>query len=505
MRQWLLKFGKQLVFWLSVLFLGFLTTVSLVSTTYFNAETSFEERPSYRLDFLPLNLLLLALVFLFLWQVGRRIDWDRISEKWICAAAVLFVTGVSFLWIFVSHTYPEADQKAVSWMAYLMSIDNFLFFQPGKYMQIYPNQLGLTALMELLYRLAGKENWKLFMCLTAISNGALVFLLFRLTALLFQKKKTTVLVLLLSMGCMQLFLYTTFLYGITLGLSFSLAAFYFLLLFLNQEKFWQGFLSGICIGAAVLIKNNYSIFLVAMVLLLFWEALSQKKGKLLLLAVWLLLASALMGKALTAFYEERSGIELSDGMPKSMWIAMGMQEGERAEGWYNGFNYDTFLETGCDREKSDAIAREAIRESLENFKQDPAYALRFYYKKTVSQWNEPTYEALWVNQFHQGDFTRIVQSIYDGKLYHVFHEYMNFYQSLLFVGALAAFLILRGRFTLRQMFFAIVILGGFFFHTLWEAKSQYIFPYFVILIPYGAEGLSKLLDLKTEGIFHRRK
>ena len=41
---------------------------------------------------------------------------------------------------------------------------------------------------------------------------------------------------------------------------------------------------------------------------------------------------------------------------------------------------------------------------------------------------------------------------------------------------------------------ALVILGGFAFHTFWEAKSQYIFPYFVILLPYGAAGISDIVD-----------
>jgi len=504
MRQWLLNFGKQLVFWLSVLFFGFLTMVSLVSTTYFNTETSFAERPQYRTDMVLVNILVLALVFLALFWLNRTLDLKKVPEKWLALGAVIFVTGVSLVWVSVSHTYPEADQKAVSWVAYLMSTDNFLFFEHGKYMQIYPNQLGLAAVLELLYRLAGEENWKLFMYLTAAANGMTVYLLYKITDLLFHKKRANLLVLILSMGCMQLILYTTFLYGITLGLAFSLAAFLFLLLFLEKGRLWQGALSGICIGASVLIKNNYSIFLVAMVLLLLYEALARKKLKPVILALFLVLMSGFMGKGLTGFYEARSGLEISSGMPKTMWIAMGMQEGERAEGWYNGFNYDTFLETDCDAEKSDAIARKAISESLERFQGDPAYALQFYYKKTVSQWNEPTYEALWVNQFHSGDFSTIVQSIYDGKLYHVFHEYMNFYQSLILIGVLTALLFRRRSLTIPQLFFAVVILGGFCFHTLWEAKSQYIFPYFVMLLPYGAAGLSEALEQKAPVTLNRR-
>lgn len=494
MRNWMLTASKNIVLWLSVLFLGFLSVVSLVSTTYFNTESSFAERPAYRWDNVLLQVLMLALVLLILFWFDRKGILKRLNTKWLAMVAVLFVTGLSFLWVKVSFTYPEADQKAVSWVAYLMSQNNFLFFEHGKYMQIYPNQLGLAAILEGLYRISGGENWKLFMYVTALSNGAVVCLLYRITHELFEKERIDRLVLLGSMGCVQLILYTTFLYGITLGLALSLGAFYAVLLFFKKENWLWGVLAAFLIGASVLVKNNYSIVLVALVLLILHKSLEKRSIVTAALAVFLILSTSLMSRGLTGFYEHRSNLMIGSGMPKSLWMAMGMQEGERAEGWYNAFNFDTFVASDCDQKESDRIAREAIAQSLQKFRENPAYAAAFYYKKTVSQWNEPTYEALWVNQFHSGNFSKIVQSIYDGKLYQVLHEYMNFYQSLILAAAFVCLLAGRKKWNLSQLFFALVILGGFFFHTLWEAKSQYIFPYFVMLLPYGAAGLDKALD-----------
>ncbi|MCI8599230.1 MAG: hypothetical protein HFJ10_12470 [Lachnospiraceae bacterium] len=493
MRERFLDWGKYIVLWFSVLLMGFLSIVSLISTTYFNAENSLAERPSYRADNLFLNLLILCIILFVLYWIHQKFDLEKIPTKILAAVTVIFVIGISIIWVLVSHTYPEADQKAVSYVAYLMSADDFMFFKHGKYMQVYPNQLGLSAIMECLYRITGEENRRAFMYVTALSNGAVAYLLYKITDFLFHKKRITHLVLFLSMGCIQVFLYTTFLYGITLGLALSLASVYCLLLFLERDRFLYGILSGIFIGASVLVKNNYSIFLVAMVLLLFFKALEKKKIRPVLAALILILSASLMGKALTSFYEIRSGYEITSGMPKSLWIAMGMQEGERAEGWYNAFNYDTFLNTDCDIEKSDAIAKESIKNSLQKFRENPAYAIHFYYKKIVSQWNEPTYASLWANQFHEGNFSKIVQSIYDGLLYVVLHEYMNFYQSLIFIATFVCLYLRRKEWKIEQLILMIVILGGFCFHIIWEAKSQYIFPYFVILLPYGAVGLSDLL------------
>ncbi len=509
MRNRILRGTRGMILWLSVAFLFFLTAVSLVSTAYFNQSDFYGEHPRYRMDFLPFNLLFIALILAVLFFLSKKKIFEKIPVRILAAAAVLFVVAASVLWVNVSHTYPEADQKAVSWVAYLMSQNNFLFFEPEKYMQIYPNQLGLSAILEFLYRITGGENWNAFRYLTALANGAVVYLLYKITEKQFHSKMADCLVLLGSAFCVQIVFYTTFLYGIMLGLAFALAAFYLLAVFLEKGKLLYAVFSGILIGISILVKNNYSIFLVAMVLLLLWKALEKKKGIFLIGILLLLLASSGLSRGLTAFYEHRSGMEIGSGMPKVLWVAMGMQEGERAEGWYNEFNYNTFLETGCDPEKSGAIAGEAIAESLEKFREDPAYAAGFYYKKTVSQWNEPTCEALWVNQFHSGDFSWIVQSIYDGKLYTVLEEYMNLFQSLVYAAVFFALWKRRKEWTMEQLFLPLVILGGFFFHMIWEAKSQYIFPYFVCLLPWAAAGLKEaaesLLELACERSFGRRK
>ena len=509
MKKMILRGTRGIVLWLSLLFFLFLTAVSLVSTAYFNQSDFYGERPRYRADFVLFHLLFIFLILAVLAFLNRRKILERIPVRALAAGAVIFVIAASILWVRVSHTYPEADQKAVSWVAYLLTQNNFLFFEPEKYMQIYPNQLGLMAILEVLYRLTGGENWDAFRYLTALANGAVVYLLYKITNRQFHSRKADCLVLIGSACCVQIIFYTTFLYGIMLGLAFALGAFYALLIFLEKGRIGSAVLSGILIGISILVKNNYSIFLTAMVILLLWKALEQKSWRFLIGILILLLASAGLSRGLTALYEQRSGMEIGSGMPKTLWIAMGMQEGERAEGWYNEFNYNTFLETGCDAEESDAIARASIADSLVRFKNDPAYALNFYYKKTVSQWNEPTCEALWVNQFHSGEFSWIVQSIYDGKLYTVLEEYMNLFQSLVYAAVLYALWRCRKDWTMEQLFLPLVILGGFSFHTLWEAKSQYIFPYFVCLLPWAAAGLWRagedLLNLAERNLAERKK
>ena len=54
---------------------------------------------------------------------------------------------------------------------------------------------------------------------------------------------------------------------------------------------------------------------------------------------------------------------------------------------------------------------------------------------------------------------------------------------------------------IKQLTFAIIFIGGFLFHLIWEAKCQYTITYFVLLIPYSVKGyidLSKYIDDKIK-------
>lgn len=48
------------------------------------------------------------------------------------------------------------------------------------------------------------------------------------------------------------------------------------------------------------------------------------------------------------------------------------------------------------------------------------------------------------------------------------------------------------------MIIPVAFIGGTLFHMIWEAKSRYVFPYFVFLIPLAAYGLIIVRDKITE-------
>ena len=281
----------------------------------------------------------------------------------------------------------------------------------------------------------------------------------------------------------------------------SFLAVYALLLYLERRQIRHGVLLGAALTLACLVRSNCYIVIAAIACVLLVKMISDKKlrhGLVLLLCLAMFFVSH---TALDKFYEQRLSFSLENGMPTVLWVAMGLQEGgsdgiEREAGWYNGFAYDVFVdECGRDQEQSKQIGMEAVMESLTNFKEHPAYAADFFWRKIGSQWVEPTYSCLQETNRRIEERSTFMDRLYKGDLWPGFVRFMDVYQSVIYFGAfLFLLLIIRKKIPVEQLSLLIVVIGGFLFYVVWEAKSRYVLPYFIMLIPSAACGWDLFLQ-----------
>ena len=213
------------------------------------------------------------------------------------------------------------------------------------------------------------------------------------------------------------------------------------LLYLERRQIRYGVLLGAALTLACLVRSNCYIVIAAIACVLLVKMISDKKlrhGLVLLLCLAMFFVSH---TALDKFYEQRLGFSLENGMPTVLWVAMGLQEGgsdgiEREAGWYNGFAYDVFVdECGRDQEQSKQIGMEAVMESLTNFKEHPAYAADFFWRKIGSQWVEPTYSCLQETNRRIEERSTFMDRLYKGDLWPGFVRFMDVYQSVIYFGA----------------------------------------------------------------------
>ena len=66
---------------------------------------------------------------------------------------------------------------------------------------------------------------------------------------------------------------------------------------------------------------------------------------------------------------------------------------------------------------------------------------------------------------------------------------MNQIQQLVFLGLLFGIIRLWRKKDLLRCLLPLILLGGLLYHLLFEAKSQYALPYFVLILPIAAYGL----------------
>ena len=303
-----------------------------------------------------------------------------------------------------------------------------------------------------------------------------------------------------------------------------------------RQILFTGFGSILFLTLSVMLRKNSLIPVIAVLLVLLFEALRPgRNGKmrlgLLIMAVCLAVTSVGILPLVQKCYEKKAGNTLSSGVTAMSYLAMGMQEASRGCGWYNGFNIDTYDTAGMDTAIANEISRLAIDERLTYFREHPGYTADFYLHKHLSQWADGTYASRQATLATYGGRSAFFKEVYEGSLSGGYIEWCNAWQNVLYLGVLV-FCIdslkkrrkskvvghmadqtaghTAGR-TADQMadqlgadrhdadrhgvdqlyvyVGLIAVLGGFLFHTFWEANSRYIFSYSLLLMPYCGTGV----------------
>lgn len=264
---------------------------------------------------------------------------------------------------------------------------------------------------------------------------------------------------------------------------------------------FTGFGSILFLTLSVMLRKNSLIPVIAVLLVLLFEALRPgRNGKmrlgLLIMAVCLALTSVNVLPLTQKIYEKKAGNTLSSGVTAMSYLAMGMQEASRGCGWYNGFNIDTYDAAGMDTALANEISRLAIDERLAYFREHPGYTADFYLHKHLSQWADGTYASRQATLATYGGRSSFFKEVYEGSLSGGYIEWCNAWQNALYLGVLV-FCIdslkkrRESRVADRLYVYVglIAVLGGFLFHTFWEANSRYIFSYSLLLMPYCGAGV----------------
>ncbi len=500
---WLSRLAAAVILGLSGLFILLLTVSAYIETANVSTNNEAGELVEIYADNIFLNILILILLLSSLYLLYRHCVNFSLLRTELVLMLLIFLLGVAFI-ISVKLAAPwYSDSYQLLYAAERAAVGDYDAIDA--YFYRFPFQLGYVLYAEVLFRLMGSllPGMPAGYYRLALQGVNLLWLLIAYHAViglnwqLFQNRRVQIFTMILLLFCLPPVLSCTFLYGIIPGFALGAAALWMFAAFLRQRRFWQGLLCALCLGFAVLIKLNYMIFAVAICIIWVIDLLKNRSIKSLICLILVIASVAVLDGAAQNIYEKRSGRDFGKGIPMLAWVAMGMSEGHAGPGWYKEDNTVTvFMESGMDAQATEENAVKVIQDRVAYFSVNPGKAVDFYWEKLRSQWNEPTYESLWINRVQQSYGEK-------GLLYDWFCEggkqmstvYMNQYQQLIFLGTLLCCVWLFRHSNIGQCLPLLVILGGILYHLLCEAKSQYALPYFILMVPLAACGFCGLFQV----------
>lgn len=480
-----------------------LTWYSLRYTQYMAPRQGYEY-PVDTKDTAGWNLLAAALV-LGLTGAGLALE-KRLGErawKWLdrCALGLSMLwQGVwSFWWIGAADRCPKGDQESVFKAAAGYLAGDYHSLGKNGYCEIYPHQLGLASLEELIFRIAGRADYHVIQAIFAVMAVGIVVCIHGILKESSGHGTVRILGTLAAGACVAPVFYTCWVYGELPFVFFALLAAWMLARYLRKGG--SGALAGFVAAAAlgVLVRKNALILVAAFGLAGGVYALARRDRKVGVAVLLAVIVPNLCYGGVYKMYELRSGCAHAEGMPANGYIHIGLMETEGRCGWDYLDSSRPYYENGRNTDKTRAVYAEMIAQRLAEMGSQPGYTAAFFKSKILSQWNAPLYQSMYFNYVHEEVHNEKVTAFLDRLSGDLFDELLwaaDRLQFVIYLGALAYFaLCVKKDSNPMRHLLAVTVIGGFLFSVIWEAKTRYVFPYYMMMFPMAALGYGELAGL----------
>ena len=500
------KFLKNLsmIFFVPFTLLSLLVlVVSSITTIYYDTDQGADLPRFGSQNFIMLfvGVLIFALAAYLLTKTHKKVLFPTIL---IAEAAICLVI------IFTSRAVAVTDGLTLDEIINAFNSGDYSSLEKGGYLFVYPFQIGYVAIGQMLAGIFGPSNYPVYQILNLVSILVSIVFLHKITWELFEDEKICDIFDILSALMFFLFSYVTFVYNDIWSIMPGTLAMYFEICYLKRHKLHDEVLAAIFLGIGCILKTNLYIALIAMAILLVVDLVDYMLGKgknpmkrcvtnlclVVLLAVMAIFPLKLIGNA----YAKTAGLnEYPKGVPSSTYFAMAMQEGEGEWGWYNGFNRNTYDQADYDRELTDEIAKAAISQRIAEFRARPLHAVKFYVRKFLSQWTDPTHVSIRnfeLSMRHSESKSAFAHSLVYGTWSRIFQGVMDVAHFLVYLGVCIYCIVTikKKSLDLSQALLILFVFGGMLFHEIWEGSSRYIIRYYLTLLPFGAYGISKVIN-----------
>ncbi len=484
----------------SLIFLG-LTWYAFRYTQYMIPKTGYEYpvdmKDSELLNLLAAVIFIGAAVVMTLWEKRLSEKMKLIMQRCVLAISMLWQGGWGSLWIMAADRLPTGDQGSVYYSALGFLREDYGALASGSYCGLFPHQLGLAFLEEGLFRITGITDYHLIQAIFVAMTVGEIFFLYQILKELSGQFTYIVLGTLLGGMCLASVFYSSWIYGEVPCVFFTMLAAWMAAAYVKREKGRYLVFLVLSVTMAMLVRENSLIFIVAFALTAVVRGIAQKDGKIFVAVICAFLIPIACYQGIFRMYENRSGIAHSEGMPSNDYVYIGLMETEGRFGWDYYPSTQVYYDNDTDSERTEEAVRVLLAERWQEMRSVPGYTMHFFKEKILSQWNAPLYQSLYFTFAHEEVRLEGMTSFWDrlsGEDYFRVLWLMDRLQFVLYFGVLCYFAVaVRPNSDPLQHILAVTIIGGFLFSVIWEAKTRYVYPYFMMMFPVAVIGYREML------------
>lgn len=501
---------------LIVLTIGIL---AIAITVFFNVTISFaSEKSQFKRDNLLLNISLSFFALGIFYIVYKILP--KINKKILIIITLILGFVLGMWWVNYIEFKPISDQSLMVYCGekfYENDLPTIL--NPGEYLNRNPHQLGFCIYIMTLFKIISKSSVILLQNLNVIYFTISAFTLYLICKEIFEEDIVQkICLLLISFFSIYWSLFSVHVYGNIPGLMFSLISVLFTLKYLKNGKIYNFFIISISIAIAYLLKSNYQIFSIAIIIVLVLHFLQTYKKESL---IGILIVLSVMFSFKTFVYkhvENGTGYSLSEGVPMIAYVYMGIAEPKTlTPGWYTADVIDIYDQSQYNKEKAAEYAKTLLKERIKYLISNPLYTCDYFTNKLQTTWLNPTFQVFWCStpstlldidtEYNFKIMSKpLINDIICGDIYKFLERVMDIFEIITYSLAGIALLSLFRKGNLKDTLMALIFLGGFIFHLIWETKAIYVIQYFYIILPFSAYGIyliCQFVDKKIKEILSR--
>lgn len=480
--------------------LGFIISYLLYLSIFMTAYIHDVEDTYYVYDSVNINIYALLLVIgLFVFILCKNISLSDKFIKIYCLCInvifVLFVLGTQFI--------SNDDQGTVLSVAASFVHGNFSAWEFGGYAFRLAHQNGIILIYSLLSFILGDSNEVAFQLLNVLFIALTHMFIYKIFKKFINDNNICNIILFFVYSFIPYWFFTAFVYGTVIGMMFMMGGIYFSLCFLENYKIKNMIISALMIAIACTCKSNFYISLIGLMIVLFInifrkKMLFMKLTHIVIILVFCVLSSYLVDGVISY----KTGHEVNEGSPYTVYVAMGLKEGWKAPGWNNSFNDRAYFRVNFDTELAKAYGTLEIRKEINNFVNNKEYAKEFFAKKVASMWANPTFECF--EQFRgrqaQTGVNRLIRSLITtgSRLNKLFVEIFDIFMSVIYLGVFIYCILRLMKADIKELVLLICFVGYFIFQLFWEGRCYYTLVAFVMLIPYAVLGYVSIANKLNE-------